>query len=168
MSLALSADAGKTWAPPLRAGRFDWQFQGCPHVGGGIAFSNARNASLYAAVWSGVQPGAGVYALRSDDLGLNWTSPKRMGSETASHPDLATAGKERIAVVWDAREGETSQVFAAFSEDGGETWGAPVKISDGSSDCSHPRVVGTQAGFRVFWFVASGERPQALGSAALP
>src|SRR3712207_7239577 len=37
MALVASADAGATWGEPVRVGRFDWDFDGCPHVGGGLA-----------------------------------------------------------------------------------------------------------------------------------
>ena len=37
MALASTRDTGEHWELKSPVGEFNWEFQGCPHVGGGIA-----------------------------------------------------------------------------------------------------------------------------------
>ena len=42
MALQQSSDNGKTWRRTSTVGEFNWQFDGCPHVGGGLAAFTRR------------------------------------------------------------------------------------------------------------------------------
>ena len=46
---------------------------------------------------------------------------RRIGGETAEHPDIAIAG-DRVAVVWKEFDGEKSQLHAMVSDDNGTKW----------------------------------------------
>lgn len=57
MALLGSGDGGWSWAAPTTVGRFDWYFEGCPHVGGGLAVAQtASELLLHATVWTGARP----------------------------------------------------------------------------------------------------------------
>lgn len=81
----------------------------------------------------------------------------RLGVPGASnaHASVASDGS-RVVVTWAAaREGSPTDVFAAFSTDGGASFGAPVRVNDVAGDA---RASGEQAprvavgdGVRVVW-----------------
>jgi hypothetical protein len=153
---------------PVRVGAFDWKFEGCPHVGGGLTFAMGEHPAMHAVVWTGNADRAGVYHLTSHGDGATWSKPHRLGEETASHPDLAVSGAGRVAAVWDESQAGVSSILASESRDGGGTWSAPVKLSGASNSASHPRIVAVPEGFRAFWTESSVGGKITLGSAALP
>ncbi len=38
-----------------------------------------------------------------------------------------------------------------LSEDGGKSWLKEQRLTGDGADGTHPRIIGTQEGFRVFW-----------------
>lgn len=166
MNLTLSTDGGAQWAPPRPVGNFGWQFNGCPHVGGGLAFSPS---ALHAVVWTGLSDRSGVHYLSSPDRGQTWSKLHRLGSSAASHPDIATSpDNQHIAAVWDEHTAEGPAIWCARSKDGGVTWSVPTQISKTGASATHPRVVATGSGFRAFWTVSIGDNPATWVSAPLP
>ncbi|WP_050028049.1 sialidase family protein [Verrucomicrobium sp. BvORR034] len=162
------AEGAKTWTKPATVGNFDWQFEGCPHVGGGLAMGGpSAGAALHAAVWTGQPDRVGVYYLNQGlASGTKWKEPVRLGDSSASHPDVAVAGSQ-VAAVWNAKQGDAAVIKGAVSTDGGSTWGEPIVLSDPVFSATHGRVVGTEAGFRVFWTQSHGDHPAAWTSKTL-
>jgi hypothetical protein len=138
------------------AGAFDWRFQGCPHVGGGLAATSDRR--LHALSWTGEEEHAGLYALSSSDGGREWSAPQRVGGDGAHRSDLAAAGA-RLAAVWDRPETSGRAVLAAFSDDGGRTWTAPRRLSDAAWNAAFPLVASTGSGFVAFWTESQADAP---------
>jgi len=168
MSVMLSRNAGRSWGEPARAGAFDWQFHGCPHVGGGLAFSREKAGVIHAVVWTGQAERAGVHVLLSADSGVSWAKPRRLGSDSATHPDLATGNGGQIAVAWDEHDEGKSVIVMSRSRDAGSSWEVPAKVSDATTSSTHPRVVATPKGFRVFWTQTSPNAPTELRDAFVP
>lgn len=54
MALIRSSDQGASWQPVGMVGDFWWRFEGCPHIGGGLA--QAGDEQLNAVVWTGAEP----------------------------------------------------------------------------------------------------------------
>ena len=152
MRVAFTKDGGAAWQVGAPAGSFGWQFNGCPHTGGGLAFSRQGGQPvLHSAVWTGRSGQAGVYYTRSTDLGAEWTKPQALGSEKASHPDLAALPDGTIAAVWDVHgNGSGDGIWTALSSDHGVTWNPPVHFTRRAS-ATHPRVVAAKGEFAVFW-----------------
>ena len=147
MRLATTDEGGSSWTLGGAVGEFDWEFPGCPHVGGGLGWiSGSVSGQLVALVWTGHEERHGLYVVRSADDGNSWSSPVRMGGERARHGDLATAGSTAGAV-WD----ESGAIWASRSVAGGEGWGPEMRLSRPESVASHPLVMTTGEGFRVFW-----------------
>ncbi len=164
MALAVTEDGGRGWMRRGMAGAFGWKFDGCPHVGGGVA---ATADGLHAFAWTGSDEHVGLYALRSADGGRTWRPPVRLGAETAHHGDIAASG-ETVAVAWDDAKGARS-VFAATSTDGGRTWSAAAPLSDPQARATHPLVAGLAGGrFLVVWTESVGDAPSTWRSAVLP
>lgn len=151
MALGVSADGGKTWERRATVGRFQWEFPGCPHVGGALAVAPKPAGRIAALVTTGQQGQVGVHVLVSENGGRTWPAAARLGDVTASHGDLAVAADGALIAVWDELIGERIGIRAAHSTDGGRTWTAPVTQNDPAVAATHPRAVWTRLGFRVFW-----------------
>ncbi len=165
MAVISSRDNGLNWAAPAKVGQFNWDFAGCPHVGGGLAVSGS---ALHAMVWTGATGHSGAYHLRSEDRGANWSTPQRLGDADARRGDLASASAGSLAAVWDRVADGESTVHAATSSDGGKTWSAPKQLSAKGINAAYPRVVAVGSGYRVFWTESAPSQPGAWKSAALP
>ncbi len=152
MALAVSEDRGQTWEKRGHVGRFDWDFQGCPHVGGGLALGT--NGDLFATVWSGHEEHTGAYLMRSDNLGKSWL-PEPPAGETfrpGRHTDVAVPDAERVIMTWDqpADRGKRA-VLCVVSDDGGRTWNAPRPLSEPGEHATHPRLAAWEDGALVLW-----------------
>lgn len=148
MALATSSN-GESWRQAGPVGAFDWHFDGCPHTGGGLAIGPAGE-QLHAVVWTGKTGAAGLYYLRSDNAGQRWSAPQRMGGETAQHADIALFDVDHIATVWDTTGAKGGVIHAATSADGGRHW-ASHQFADPGTAPTHPRIVATGHGWRIFW-----------------
>lgn len=167
MRLVRSRDHGRRWLPPVPAGGFDWQFNGCPHVGGGLAFTGkGGSAVLHAVAWTGKPERAGVYHVSLPQEGGPAAEPQQLGGATASHPDLA-AHEQRLGAVWD-QAGGTSGIWGATSADAGRTWSEPRRLSAPDATAAQPRVVWNRQGFRAFWTEERPGQKTAWASATLP
>lgn len=155
MALMQSNDQGASWRYTSTVGQFNWQFEGCPHIGGGLAIGDDN--TLYSSVWTGVEGMAGLYTLRSVDNGKMWSLPQAIGG-LASHSDIA-ANKQQVVVIWDEREPEGSSIFFAQSENGGRNWTAPKRLSAAGAMASHPRIILTPQGFLAMWTEKHNKQP---------
>lgn len=149
MALATSND-GKTWHQAGPVGNFNWRIDGCPHTGGGLAIG-PESKQLHAVAWTGKEDAAGLYYLRSHDGGQQWRSPHRLGDQSAQHADIALFGADHVAAVWDVSDDtQSSAIEVAISADGGQHW-ATQQLADHSTSPTHPRIITTRHGWRVFW-----------------
>ena len=150
MALSRSFDGGRTWRTVGVMGAFDWRVDFCPHVGGGLAGGD-EDGVFHATVWTGKAADVGVYYTASGDGGTSWSPPRRFGDRSAKHSDIAASGEGRVVAVWDAVESDSSVIYGALSNDGGATFRANVLHKSDEWLASHPRVINTRFGFRVFW-----------------
>ncbi len=165
MRLAIAEEEGKSWKTfPMAP--FNWDFQGCPHVGGGLAFEIAT-PFLHSFLWTGKEEFAGLYYVSSADLGRSWTKAKQIGAASASHPDIATGKAGTVAAVWDEAGESGSSIWASISRDRGQTWKKAARLSGKSHPAQQPRVVAVADGFRVFWTETSREGVSSLASKML-
>ena len=147
MAMASTTDTGERWELKSPVGEFNWEFPGCPHVGGGIAVTQQRGVEqLHALVWTGHEKRHGLYWVRSKDGGDSWSEPNRMGGELARHADLAASGRTLVAA-WD----ETRGIWTSASRDQGRSWSEPQRLSTQDAVASHPVVIHTGENFLVFW-----------------
>lgn len=153
MAVISSADSGVRWGEPAKVGQFNWEFQGCPHVGGSLL---ARGAQLHALVWTGAAGQAGLHHLVSRDHGQSWSPPQRLGDSDARRGDLAAKDSATTAAVWDRIADGESMVMTAGSRDGGKTWSVPRRISDEKVTAVYPRIISVPTGYRAFWTESQG------------
>lgn len=159
MALAASGDGGRSWQRRWTVGAFDWGFNGCPHIGGGLAASSGNGARyLHAAVWTGAEGREGIHALRSSDEGRGWSTPQRLAGAWARHADMAGDGTDVVAVWDETRGGGQAAIMAARSRDHGATW-APATQLALAQQATHPLVVASRDRFVVFWTDKSPSGP---------
>lgn len=91
----------------------------------------------------------------------------RIESCPVNGPALATDG-ERVVAAWFTMEGAESRVFSAFSEDGGETFGAAVRVDEGRAVGRVDVALLADGSAVVAWIEATGAGggPGAEGAAA--
>jgi hypothetical protein len=154
MALARTVRAGAGWARTGTVGVFDWAFEGCPHVGGGLAAGGTDDReTLHATVWTGQERRAGAYWLSSDDAGRTWPRQRLLDAQ-GRNTDVAARGAEAV-VAWDGGSAEQAGVRVARSADAGATW-SEQPLGTRGRPASHPRVLALGSGFLVVWSEASG------------
>lgn len=153
MAMTVSRDGGKNWQTAGHVGRFDWRFDGCPHVGGGLSLVQRKDGlTCHAVVWTAKgKETHGAYYLNSADGGQTWSEPRQLGDSRSWHPDVAANDKGEVAAVWDAYTEDGQIIFAATSKDGGKSWSAPQRLNEKGAAATHPRIIHTPTGFRAFW-----------------
>jgi hypothetical protein len=149
--MALASLSGGAWRRMGGVGAFHWDINACPETGGALAVtrSRAQLSVLHALVWTGKDDVLGLYHLLSSDGGKTWSRPQHMGGPDARHSDLAAAPGGALAAVWD--DSADQVIRAAISGDEGRSWSSPRVLSAPGIRATHPRVVATAGGFRVFW-----------------
>ena len=161
MSLG-KVDVEQQWQALSTVGEFGWDFQGCPHIGGGLAFDN-QNELIHSTVGTGHPEKTGTYYLRSHDMGKTWTSPHRLGSETAVHSDLAVSSSDgTVMAVWDMITENGFQIMVAESDNQGQSWSDQAMLSTSGIRASHPRVVAMENSFLVLWTEGRAKQAQTL------
>lgn len=165
MALSQSPDQGKTWDRTSTAGQFNWIFDGCPHIGGALAFSDRPHPALHSLAWTGIEQQQGLYYLRSDNNGKTWGKPRRMGQK-ALHGDIA-ANQLQIAAVWDEISADGTQIFISQSQDSGATWSSPKSLSNSNNNATHPRIIANATNFVVLWTEKAPNQPNQLGLALI-
>ncbi|MEO1895090.1 MAG: sialidase family protein [Methylococcales bacterium] len=135
-----------------RVGEFDWDFQGCPHVGGALAVHEQGNqVQLHAMVGTMKPEKAGLYYLSSADGGSHWSPEKRMGQGMAVHSDIAVNDSGELLASWDVAGPMGMSIITRKSLDQGQTWLNETALSAPDVDATHPKVVAVNEGFLVFW-----------------
>lgn len=154
MSLMQSANGGVTWKKASSVGDFQWKFEGCPHIGGGLtSIGSDKNFQLHSVAWTGAEQISGLYYLTSIDGGQSWSLPKKLGN-MATNGDVAAykyVDKHLVATIWNELEDEGVTIWLSQSSDGGATWSAPQRLASANHSPTQPKLVATQQGFLALW-----------------
>jgi Neuraminidase (sialidase) len=151
MALIQSKDHGDNWQQTSVVGQFNWQFDGCPHIGGGMAVSEQNgNTAFDSIVWTGEPKQQGLYHLHSSDNGATWSKPYQLGNQPL-HADIAVTADNTLVAIWDEREPEGTSIFTAKSIDNGISWTKPKRLSHSGNSATHPRVIATPNGVLGLW-----------------
>ncbi len=154
MALMQSLDGGLTWKKNSAVGDFQWNFEGCPHIGGGLKSIGLNDrAQLHGVVWTGAEDKSGLYQLVSSNHGQSWSAPKKLG-EMATNGDIAVlAGTDAntIAAIWNEIEPGGVNILLSKSADGGVSWSTPQRLSEAGLSPTHPKLIATGRKFLALW-----------------
>jgi hypothetical protein len=152
MMLGRGSLNGKTWQIPSAVGAFDWQFEGCPHCGGGLTgIALGKKHALHSVVWTGKESESGLYYLFSSDEGQHWSKPRRIGDWQHREGDIAALSPKRLGIVFNKVAAKSSTIHFMDTNDGGRHWSEPVTLSPSGVVADHPRILATRSGFSVVW-----------------
>lgn len=166
MSLVQSTDGGRHWQHAGSVGDFRWDFDGCPHAGGGLAYvTEDNNTILHSIVWTGYGNNTGLHYLRSDNNGKRWTLSRRIGTDEALHSDITVIDRQHLAAVWDTLSADGGAIYMAASRDNGMTWSTPKRLSQLGTSATHPRIVTTPHGALTIWTEVHPAQAHALALA---
>ena len=168
MSLIQSTDHGVTWQTAGVVGDFQWQFDGCPHIGGGLAAITVNAKTwLHSIVWTGVEHKQGLYYLGSEDDGRHWSTP-HLFSAQGLHGDIVAQTPEDVRAIWDERNAEGALIKFANSHDGGKHWSSALSLSTPGAVATHPRLLQSSTGTLAFWTEKSAKEPSRWAMAWIP
>jgi len=143
-------DQKLNWQRLSSVGQFNWDFDGCPHIGAGLTI-DSKTDQFHATVSTGQPESVGLYYLNSDDKGQKWSLPIKLGDNGALHSDIAVSSDGTLVAAWDQINENGLQIFYAKSADDGQTWSKPLSLSNIELSASHPRVVATKDKILILW-----------------
>ncbi|MGH9500538.1 MAG: hypothetical protein ACRD3L_15455 [Terriglobales bacterium] len=149
--LSKSTDGGNTWSTPTLVThvRQTWPLPNVPNIGVddfpviGIDNSDGPHAgNLYICGYSWNGSYMRVWVVRSSDGGQTWSKSVPVAPDDDTHdqffPWLSVSPDGTVGVSWMDRRNDPAntlyQPFAAFSRDGGQTFGTNVLLNEGFSD----------------------------------
>jgi hypothetical protein len=136
----------------------DWHIAACPHHGPSLAADGS--GQLHAVWFSGAASNPGAFYGR---LGKGHPEGvRRIGNDTAEHPDIAVDGN-KVAVVWKEFDGEHSILRAMLSPDRGEHF-SDSDIATTADASDQPHLLNYGGRFHVIW----NTRREPLRVVALP
>lgn len=120
-----STDAGETWSKPIVIAP--------RHEGGGmcepsvVETSPGKLLALHRAETPTWDKSRGFWMTRSGDGGLTWSRPKATGIQSGACPRLFNLAEGRVLLTF-GRRFEPCGIYAAISDDAGETWSEPMLL----------------------------------------
>jgi thiol-disulfide isomerase/thioredoxin len=130
-------------------GAFNWDFDGCPHIGGGIAFDQQQ--TIHTLVGTAHDEYAGVHYQYSKDGGLTWSASQQMGDDTAVHSDIAVTKANHVVATWDYMTEHGLQVVYATKQLDDKQWSDAQIISTQEKSATHPRVLAFEDSALIVW-----------------
>jgi len=93
-----------------------------------------------------------IYYKRSSDGGLSWGSDTRLTNNFAGsfHPSVLASGSNVHLVWYDERDGNR-EIYYKTSTNAGVSWGTDTRLTNNSSESSHPSVTVSGQSVHVLW-----------------
>jgi hypothetical protein len=132
---------GPKGAEPIRrVAEDDWKTDACPHHGPSIAVSGS--GKLHVAWFTQGAKRAGVFYANSNNQGVSYSTPLKIGAEGASvsRPYLI-ASANQVWLVWKEFDGKVSSVYLKQSHDDGITWSESRILTKTVGYSDHPLLV---------------------------
>jgi hypothetical protein len=123
-----------------RVSHDEWKTDACPHHGPSIAIS--QSGKIHTAWFTQGKVRQGVFYASSNNDGLNFSSPMRLGGadDNISRPYLLAIGKS-VWLVWKTFDGEKNSIYLRSSNDEGVTWTSPQVVVSAGGYSDHPLLV---------------------------
>ena len=126
-----STDGGDTWRPAVRVSH---------HPADSDYPSLAVSDDIVHVVWQDDRDGGfEIYHRASSDGGLSWSEARNLSRNGAdSRLPAITAGDGAVLVVWEDSRNGASELYQVRSVDGGQSWTAPLRLTDAPGDSGVP------------------------------
>ena len=164
MELGNKSSASGKISKPKNLGTFNWDFDGCPHVGG--ALDVGPSGALSTLIWTGHAKKKGLYFTRTEKEGGPWTAPKLM-SPTGKHSDIAVNGSHMMATWVDQFENKRAIVFS-LSKNNGDSWSKKKTLSKTGKSVKNPRIAYAKGNFLIAWTETTKGHSAELKTAVIP
>jgi hypothetical protein len=151
MLLAVSHDAGRSFAQPALVHDDGWVLDACPHRGGRVAID--PGGRLVSTWYTEGRDGRPSLLLAVSLDGRRFGAPLRFDEEDGSIPDhvgLALAPAGTALVVWESWTAARRRVMARVVSPGSDSLGPAQSISTTVKGFA-PAVIATRSGFAVAW-----------------
>lgn len=160
--LSRSVDGGKTFEKNIRIAR-----NICPCCRLSIAFAMGR----VLVAWRSVESGdvRDIYVAASADRGVTWEKPvlvARDGWKISGCPHVGPAMAsigDKLYVTWFSEGASDPAIYLASSSDGGKSFSAKRKISEGTHDPTHPQVAAGDGKLAVVFQARDASRESGWG-----
>jgi hypothetical protein len=143
---ARSTDSGKTFSEPVNLSDSPGR-SSIPQVA-------AAGSSVYV-VWGESTPGnSEVFFAKSTDNGASFSEPENISNTggTSINPKVAVTGSGGIIVAWTESLSLTNfEIFAATSDNGGDSFDDPVNMSDNDQGSSAPALASFGENVYLAW-----------------
>ena len=144
-AMAELTPSGKT-SSIMRATFENWRIDACPHHGPSLAY--AADGTRHQ-VWFNVKDDEGGAFYASASPAGKLSTPLKLGSAQAAHPDVAVDGKD-VVVAWKQFDGKSTAILSKLSADGGRTWQERELVRT-AKDSDQPHLLNSPAGILLAW-----------------
>ena len=153
MGLAISHDYGKSWRKAGPVGDFQWMFEACVHVGGGLAIEEKEGKDhLHAVVWTGNEFDPGLYYLSQKNHEGSWHEPLRLGGLECSLPDIGVSDCGELAIAWIERASDRNTLtFLKHSNGKKMDPKKAIRLKTNVESPTHPKILNVGNSFVLFW-----------------
>ncbi|MEZ4646246.1 MAG: sialidase family protein [Chloroflexota bacterium] len=126
-----SFDNGDTWSVPT----FVFDAEAAAWAGVGSPVLTLTGSKTLHVVWTQetIPGGAGVLSLvyaSSTDGGQTWSEPQLMTEDPVVWYKIVSVGERVLHLAWLAKEEEQLALWDSASDDGGLSWGNPLRVTD--------------------------------------
>jgi hypothetical protein len=138
--LSRTADAGRTWGPPLAVDTLDRSESGCDRPAPSVAI-DAANGYLHVAYSMRAPEGPGVfYAHQMDPRGPFERPQVIVYGDRPAATSVASVGERVVVAYEDPNTGGRPFVSLALSRTAGHSWAERVPVSESNVAAEHPVV----------------------------
>lgn len=151
MRLALFEKSDARWHRLGVVGSYDWQLEGCPHVGGTLARTEGpEGVGMEALIWSGKTEHHGLHWLNSADRGRSWQDDVLLDDE-GFDADFRHIEQGPAVMVYRRGIGSEARILIRTRKDAQSRWSSPQGLRTFTHRAEAPRVVADRNGYTVFW-----------------
>lgn len=156
ISLAVSRDGGRTFAPSVRISEDHWALTGCPDDGPTMQFDSDGTLHI---VWptlvQGPAPATGLFHVSTRD-GVIFTKRQvipTLGTPKPAHPQLVADACGTLTLAWDEGQGSTHRAFLRRLKPlpSGDVQVGEMQVVSGDLPAVYPVVAPTSGGVMVAW-----------------
>lgn len=146
---AKSSDMGKTWSTPSNI----TQANPIPEYDNTAPEIMQTNDGVIWVIWCSNRPvpmqyDFEIYYRTSPNNGATWSQTRKLTSNSVddTSPSIVQAMNSTIYVAWAKMITDTSEIMLMSSSNNGQTWSAPIQLTNDNYDDTSPSIIQTRDG----------------------